>query len=66
MSKRIVFKISKDGAVAIDSVEGYGSSCLDTTRSLERALGGADESSRKMTEEYNEPVSNEMQEHISH
>lgn len=66
MSKKIVFKINKDGGVAIDTVEGYGSSCLDTTRALERALGGVDESSRKLTEEYNEPVSSDTQEHISH
>lgn len=66
MSKRIVFKINKDGAVAIDTVEGYGSSCMEATKALEMALGGVDESSRKLTEEYNEPVSQEMSERISH
>lgn len=59
MSKKIVFKINKDGNVIIDKVEGYGSSCLDATKLLERKIGLADESTRKLTSEYEElpPVS---------
>jgi hypothetical protein len=64
MSKKIVFKINNDGNVAIDKVEGYGSSCLDATKLIERKLGLADESSRSMTDEYLEPVENEAEEHI--
>jgi hypothetical protein len=56
MSKKIVFKITKDGDVVIDKVEGYGSSCLEATKFIERALGKADESTRRMTEEYEDTV----------
>jgi len=56
MSKKIVFKISKDGDVLIDKVEGYGSTCLEATKFIEKALGRADESTRRMTEEYEEPL----------
>jgi hypothetical protein len=66
MSKKIVFKINKDGNVSIDNVEGYGSACLDTTKMLERALGRADESTRRMTDEYEDPIINETSEHIEH
>jgi hypothetical protein len=66
MSKKIVFRVSKEGNVVIDKVEGYGSSCKDATQLLERALGKADEGSRKLTEEFNEPVSVDLTEKISH
>jgi GTP cyclohydrolase III len=56
MSKKIVFKISKDGDVLVDKVEGYGSTCLEATKFIEKALGKADESTRRMTEEYDEPL----------
>jgi hypothetical protein len=56
MSKKIVFKITKDGDVVVDKVEGYGSSCLEATKFIEKALGKADESTRRMTEEYEEPL----------
>lgn len=65
MSKKIVLKISKDGNVVVDSVEGYGSKCLEATKSLERALGSANEASRKMTEEYEECEASAA-EHIEH
>jgi len=66
MSKKIVFQVSKDGNVSISKLEGYGDTCLDTTKMLERALGKADESSRKMTDEYNDSISQEMTERIAH
>lgn len=66
MSKKIVFKIGKDGNVSIDKLEGYGSSCLDTTKMLERALGKADEDSRRMTDEYNEDITHDSSDHIRH
>lgn len=66
MSKKIIFKIGKDGNVSVDKLEGYGSSCLDATKMLERALGKADETTRKMTDEYNSEVSAELCEHIEH
>lgn len=56
MSKKIIFKISKDGDVLIDKVEGYGSTCLEATKFIEKALGRADESTRRMTEEYEETL----------
>jgi hypothetical protein len=52
MSKKIVFKINKNGEVLIDKVEGYGASCRDITSLIEQALGTADESSREYTAEY--------------
>jgi hypothetical protein len=52
MSKKIVFKINKNGSVLIDKVEGYGSACKDITSLIEQALGSADESSREYTAEY--------------
>jgi hypothetical protein len=64
MSKKIIFKINKEGNVSIDKVEGYGSSCLDTTRIIERALGQSDESSRRITDEYLEPASHSQEKHI--
>jgi hypothetical protein len=66
MSKKIVFKISKDGDVVINKLEGYGSSCLEATKLLERALGHSDEASRRFTEEYNEPVESSGEERIQH
>jgi hypothetical protein len=66
MSKKIVFKVNKEGNVSIDEVEGYGSSCLDVTKLLEKALGKADESSREFTDEYNDPVSLDNKETAKH
>jgi hypothetical protein len=65
MSKKIIFKISKDGNVAIDKVEGFGSSCLDATKLIERSLGLTDENSRRITEEYDEPISLDAAEYIA-
>jgi hypothetical protein len=64
MSKKIVFKVSKDGNASIENVEGFGSSCMDATRFIEYALGSADETSRRLTEEYNEPVEVSGEYHI--
>jgi hypothetical protein len=64
MSKKIVFKITKDGDVVVDKVEGYGSSCLEATKFIEKALGKADESTRRMTEEYEEPIKVDNSERI--
>ena len=66
MSKKIIFRVGKDGDVSITKLEGYGDACLDTTKMLERALGVADESSRKMTDEYNEGIKYEMTGEIEH
>jgi hypothetical protein len=66
MSKKIVLKIGRDGSVKVDKLEGYGEGCLEATKFLERALGGVDESSRKFTEEYNEPCHTDTDEHIRH
>jgi len=66
MSKKIIFQVGKDGNVSITKLEGYGDACLDATKMLERALGKADESSRKMTDEYNDSISQEMTERIEH
>jgi hypothetical protein len=65
-SKKIVFKISKDGNVVIDKLEGYGASCLEATKFLERALGNSDEASRRFTAEYNEPAETSSEEHLRH
>jgi len=64
MSKKLVFKVSKEGDVVIDKVEGYGSSCMDITRQLEGALGTI--SDRTMTDEYNEPVKGCTDERVVH
>ena len=48
----MVFRVSPDGNVSVDEIEGFGSACLDATKLLEQALGKADESTRKLTEEY--------------
>jgi hypothetical protein len=64
MSKKIVFKINKEGNVVIDKVEGYGSSCMDATKLIERRIGLSDESSRSMTDEYLEPAETAAEEHI--
>jgi len=66
MSKKIVFKINKNGDVVIDKVEGYGSSCLDATKLLERKIGLADESTRKLTSEFEELPPVETDESIRH
>lgn len=66
MSKKIVFKISKDGDVRIDQLEGYGSDCMNATKMLERALGNADESSRNMTSEYFNEVEQSATERLHH
>lgn len=66
MSKKIVFQVSKDGNVSITKLEGYGDACLETTKMLERALGNADESTRKMTDEYSEGATHEMLGQIEH
>jgi hypothetical protein len=54
MSKKIVFKINKNGDVLIDKVEGYGSGCLEATKFIEGKLGSVDEATRKFTSEYEE------------
>jgi GTP cyclohydrolase III len=66
MSKQIVFKVNNEGHVTIDKLEGYGSGCLDATKMLERALGMVDESSRKMTHEYDKDLTVDNAEHIRH
>jgi hypothetical protein len=66
MSKKIVFNVNKEGNVTIADVEGYGSSCLDVTKMLEKALGKADEASRAFTDEYNDPVSLDNKETVKH
>ncbi len=66
MSKKIVFKIDKQGNVKIESVEGYGDGCLDFTKFIERELGKSDEQSRKLTDEFNEPMAVNEASHISH
>jgi hypothetical protein len=66
MSKQIVFSINKEGNVTINKIEGYGSSCLETTKFLEKRLGIADESSRQFTDEYEKPTSCQASEHIEH
>jgi hypothetical protein len=58
MSKNITFIIDNNGNVKVDKVEGYGSGCLEATKLIEDRLGGAEEGSREMTEEYNKPVEN--------
>jgi hypothetical protein len=58
MSKSIVFIIDKTGNVKVDKVEGYGAGCLEATKLIEDRLGGAEEGTREMTEEYNEPIQN--------
>jgi hypothetical protein len=65
MSKKIVFKINQNGDILIDKVEGYGSSCLEATKDIEKALGKVNESSRKMTHEYEEPVSCDNSQRVS-
>ena len=66
MSKKIVFKIDNEGSVAITEVEGYGSSCLEATKQIEKGLGLVDETSRKFTSEYNDPVEQKQEKHIRH
>ena len=66
MSKKIIFHVGKDGNVSITKLEGYGDACLETTKMLERALGKADESSRVMTDEFNDSISHEMIGQIEH
>jgi hypothetical protein len=66
MSKKIIFKINKEGNVLIDKVEGYGSNCKDFTRLLEKSLGTADESSRQTTDEFYASTETDNQEHIQH
>lgn len=65
MSKKIVFKISKEGDVLVDKVEGYGPNCVEATKSLEQALGKID-GERKYTEEYDDPIDTDNSEHIQH
>jgi len=50
------FTIDKEGNLSIDKLEGFGEGCADFTAPLEKRMGIPDESSRKFTEEYNEPV----------
>lgn len=58
MSKQIEFSIDVDGNVKIEKLEGYGSSCVEATKFLEKSLGVADEASRQYTDEINKPISN--------
>ena len=66
MSKKMTFKINKDGNVIVDSVEGYDRACMEATKFIEKALGKADESTRKTTEEYDKPVKLDNRENIQH
>jgi len=61
----MLFKIDRDGNVSIENVEGYGSSCLEVTARLEKALGVVDENSRVMTDEFNSPTTSCNKEQVS-
>jgi hypothetical protein len=43
---KIHFQIAKDGNVTVMDVKGAGTSCLETTSGIEKALGIVDEKSR--------------------
>ena len=66
MSKKIIFKINREGEVLIDKLTGYGKGCKEITKILADALGEVDESTRKLTEEYDKPVETNAGEHVSH
>lgn len=66
MSKKIVFKIDKEGNVRVNDVEGYASGCLDATKAIEKALGLVDEASRRMTDEYDDVIQQDTDNHIQH
>jgi hypothetical protein len=59
MSKNITFIIDNNGNVKVDKVEGYGAGCLEATKLIEERLGGAEEGTRQLTEEFNEPIKND-------
>jgi hypothetical protein len=59
----MTFIINNEGNILVEKVEGYGSSCLEVTRNLEKALGKADESSRKLTAEFNNSAELDNQEY---
>ena len=56
MSRKAEFRINKDGNLQVVKLEGFGSGCMKFTEGLERGVGQADESTRKMTDEYDKPV----------
>lgn len=56
MSKLIEFAVDTEGNVKIANVEGYGAGCLEATKWLEKVLGQADESTRTITDEINNPI----------
>jgi hypothetical protein len=66
MSRKITFKIDNEGNILIQKVEGYGSSCLSATDSIEQALGYVDESTRVLTDEINKPVELDNRERSTH
>lgn len=54
MSKKAVFIIDLEGNIKVPSIEGLGNQCVDWLNPLEKRLGIADESTRKLTDEFNE------------
>lgn len=58
--KKIIFQITKEGDVIQQDAIGYGSKCLEATQHLEQRLGQPLESTRQLTENYNEIQSNEI------
>lgn len=52
--KKLEFVIDRKGNIKQVAATGFGSKCLEATSNLERRLGVVDESSRQMTEEFNE------------
>lgn len=66
MSKKIVFKIDKEGNVKIDEVTGFGGDCKNFTELLENSLGKVDEGSRNYTDEYHGTIdiSSDSNEHL--
>lgn len=55
------FTINKDGTVQLNDVCGAGRNCHELTAGIEKALGKADESSRRETDEmHKEGTSNQV------
>ena len=52
--KSLKFEISNTGKVKVIDSCGWGSGCLEATKDIEAKLGKVDESTRQLTEKYNE------------
>ena len=64
MSKSLRYRIDVEGNLKVEKLEGFGDACKQFTAAMEKDIGTPDESTRKMTDEFDKPVQNDDRQQI--